>query len=74
MQAVLTDLPVLLLLLLFQPQGPESEFHSLDVGRPLPAIFLDGPFGAPTQAWNDYEVVTLIGAGIGITPMSSVLR
>lgn len=40
----------------------------------LPAVFLDGPFGAPTQAWKEYEVVTLIGAGIGVTPMASVLR
>lgn len=40
----------------------------------LPDMFLDGPFGAPTQAWGDYGVVTLIGAGIGVTPMASILR
>lgn len=37
-------------------------------------MFLDGPFGAPIQAWGDNGVVTLIGAGIGITPMASILR
>lgn len=54
-------------------QVPESEFEQ-GIGTRKPPIVLDGPFGAPTQAWNDYEVVTLIGAGIGVTPMSSVLR
>jgi NAD(P)H-flavin reductase len=53
-------------------QGSSS--GSLTEHSSLPDLFLDGPFGAPTQAWGDYGVVTLIGAGIGVTPMASVLR
>jgi len=37
-------------------------------------VYVDGPFGAPTQAYMSYEVIMLVGAGIGITPFASVLR
>ena len=36
-------------------------------------ISVDGPFGAPAQDHTDYEVMILIGAGIGVTPLASVL-
>ena len=42
---------------------------------PLPYSFrLDGPWGAPTQDFTDFDAVVLLGAGIGVTPMVSVLR
>ncbi|ORX74543.1 hypothetical protein DL89DRAFT_254365 [Linderina pennispora] len=40
----------------------------------LPRILVDGPYGAPTQQVFDYECVVLIGGGIGVTPMASVLK
>ncbi|KAJ1987400.1 hypothetical protein GGI25_000774 [Coemansia spiralis] len=40
----------------------------------LPTIMIDGPYGAPTQQVFDYEHVVLIAGGIGVTPMSSVLK
>lgn len=39
-----------------------------------PRLRIDGPFGTPTQAYLDYKVVVMIGAGIGITPFASILR
>ncbi|KAK9863556.1 hypothetical protein WJX84_007627 [Apatococcus fuscideae] len=39
-----------------------------------PKISLDGPFGAPGQHYRHYEVLLLVGSGVGITPFSSVLR
>lgn len=37
-------------------------------------LFMDGPFGSTHQDWYKYETVVLIGAGIGVTPNSSVLK
>jgi respiratory burst oxidase len=38
-----------------------------------PLVLLDGPYNAPALHWEDYEVVVLVGAGIGVTPFASVL-
>lgn len=40
----------------------------------IPKILIDSPYGAPTQNYKDYEVVLLIGLGIGATPMISVVK
>lgn len=40
----------------------------------MPRVYVDGPYGAPCQNFEDYEVVICVGAGIGQTPFSSVLR
>jgi len=40
----------------------------------MPRIWLDGPYGAPSQRYDDYEVLVLVAAGIGVTPMASILR
>ncbi len=40
----------------------------------LPRILIDGPYGAATQEVFKYKVVVCIGAGIGQTPFSSVLK
>ncbi|KAJ2330759.1 hypothetical protein GGI00_003557 [Coemansia sp. RSA 2681] len=43
------------------------------VGK-LPTIMVDGPYGAPTQHVFDYSTILLVAGGIGVTPMSSVLK
>eukprot|EP00873_Tetraselmis_striata_P001740 jgi/Tetstr1/422004/TSEL_012868.t1 len=41
---------------------------------PFPKVYVDGPFGAPAQNWQEYKTVVMVGAGIGVTPCASVLR
>ncbi|VVB00211.1 unnamed protein product [Arabis nemorensis] len=40
----------------------------------LPKIMIDGPYGAPAQDYKKYEVVLLVGLGIGATPMISIIK
>ncbi|KAL1559026.1 respiratory burst oxidase protein C-like [Salvia divinorum] len=37
-------------------------------------VLIDGPYGAPTQDYKCYDVVLLVGLGIGATPMISVVK
>jgi NADPH oxidase len=37
-------------------------------------ICIDGPHSAPTQHMGEYSQVMIIGAGIGVTPVSSTLK
>ncbi|KAK9815408.1 hypothetical protein WJX72_003195 [[Myrmecia] bisecta] len=51
--------------------------HVVDMpaaASPLPSICLDGPFGAPAQHHERYQVLLMIGSGIGLTPMGSFMR
>ena len=36
--------------------------------------FIDGPYGTGTREVFDTEHAVLIGAGIGVTPMASILQ
>ena len=40
----------------------------------FPKILIDGPYGAPAQDYKKYEVVLLVGLGIGATPMVSIVK
>ncbi|KAJ3089858.1 hypothetical protein HK102_005315 [Quaeritorhiza haematococci] len=40
----------------------------------LPTLRIDGPFGAPAEDVFKYKSAVLIGAGIGVTPMASLLK
>ncbi|KAF9686089.1 hypothetical protein SADUNF_Sadunf03G0122000 [Salix dunnii] len=40
----------------------------------FPKILVDGPFGAPAQDYKKYDVVLLVGLGIGATPMISIVK
>ena len=40
----------------------------------LPAVRIDGPYGAPAEDVFDSEAVVLVGAGIGVTPLASILK
>lgn len=35
---------------------------------------IDGPYGAPAQDYKKYDVVLLVGLGIGATPMVSIVK
>jgi len=64
----------------FRPLGPGSwtrKVHDLLESKGIkdaPVIKLEGPIGASSQGFLDYSVVVLVGAGIGVTPMVSVLK
>lgn len=47
---------------------------SLSQGQEMPAIRIDGPYGAPAEDVFDNEIAVLIGTGIGVTPWASVLK
>ncbi|XP_047341180.1 respiratory burst oxidase homolog protein C-like [Impatiens glandulifera] len=40
----------------------------------IPKVKIDGPYGAPAQDYKKYDVVLLVGLGIGATPMISILK
>jgi NADPH oxidase len=55
--------------------GTRGDFVELDANAgPLPAVRIDGPYGAPAEDVFDVEVAVLIGAGIGVTPFASILK
>ena len=39
-----------------------------------PNLYVDGPFGEAHQDYSSYEVVILVGGGIGVTPFASILK
>lgn len=41
------------------------------IGRVLPRVMVDGPFGSASEDFLKYEAVLLVGAGIGVTPFAS---
>ncbi|XP_021761499.1 respiratory burst oxidase homolog protein A-like isoform X1 [Chenopodium quinoa] len=51
-------------------------FHQAMMSKPFdyPKVYIDGPYGAASQDHVKYEVVVLIGLGIGATPFISVLK
>ncbi|KAA1100223.1 hypothetical protein PGT21_031946 [Puccinia graminis f. sp. tritici] len=53
-----------------------GEFHDITTirSRDLPLVRIDGPYGSPAQDVFKCEVAILIGAGIGVTPFSSILK
>ena len=40
----------------------------------FPRVLIDGPYGAEAQDYKKYEVVLLVGLGIGATPMISIVK
>lgn len=39
-----------------------------------PKLYIDGPYGAPAQDYLKYDVLLLVGLGIGATPFISILK
>ncbi|XP_055832354.1 respiratory burst oxidase homolog protein D isoform X1 [Solanum dulcamara] len=46
----------------------------LQVNINYPKVLIDGPYGAPAQDYKKYEVLLLVGLGIGATPMISIVK
>ncbi|KAG5515403.1 hypothetical protein RHGRI_036454 [Rhododendron griersonianum] len=40
----------------------------------FPKILIKGPYGAPAQNFKKYDILLLVGLGIGATPMISILK
>ncbi|XP_054803102.1 respiratory burst oxidase homolog protein B-like [Prosopis cineraria] len=40
----------------------------------MPRLLIDGPYGAPAQDYKNYDVLLLVGLGIGATPLISILK
>ncbi|KAL7275586.1 hypothetical protein RUND412_001464 [Rhizina undulata] len=43
-------------------------------GKQMPALRIDGPYGAPAEDVFDNEIAVLVGTGIGVTPWASILK
>ncbi|EXB94755.1 Respiratory burst oxidase-like protein E [Morus notabilis] len=60
------------------PSSVIGRAHFTQVGIPYqrsqPKLFVDGPYGAPAQDYQNYDVLLLVGLGIGATPFISILR
>ncbi|XP_028763556.1 respiratory burst oxidase homolog protein A-like isoform X1 [Neltuma alba] len=46
----------------------------LSRGHSCPTLYIDGPYGAAAQDYVKYDIVVLIGLGIGATPFISILK
>ncbi|XP_042466950.1 putative respiratory burst oxidase homolog protein H isoform X1 [Zingiber officinale] len=47
---------------------------SKDTSFRFPKVYIDGPYGAPAQSYKKYDILLLIGLGIGATPFISILK
>lgn len=47
---------------------------ALQNGQQMPAIQIDGPYGAPAEDVFENEIAVLIGTGIGVTPWAAILK
>ena len=56
----------------WQRGGPDV--FAMEIGGRAVELFCDGPYGAATEDVFGYEVMILVGAGIGVTPFASVLK
>ncbi|KAF8654822.1 hypothetical protein HU200_061456 [Digitaria exilis] len=53
----------------------ENNGHETAMTNPnWPKVRIDGPYGAPAQDYKQYDVVLLVGMGIGATPMISIIK
>ncbi|KAL2544260.1 Respiratory burst oxidase-like protein F [Forsythia ovata] len=58
------------------PMGGKSGLLRADetTKKSLPKLLIDGPYGAPAQDYQKYDVLLLVGLGIGATPFISILK
>lgn len=55
-------------------RGDFVELDPNSMTRPMPAIRIDGPYGAPAEDVFNSDVAILVGGGIGVTPFASILK
>ncbi|XP_017218212.1 respiratory burst oxidase homolog protein C [Daucus carota subsp. sativus] len=51
-----------------------AEFIKGTNNTPNVKVSIDGPYGAPAQDYKSYDLLLLIGSGIGATPMISIVK
>ncbi|KAH9308904.1 hypothetical protein KI387_036815, partial [Taxus chinensis] len=58
------------------PAGDKSGLLRADetTKKSLPKLLIDGPYGAPAQDYRKYDILLLVGLGIGATPFISILK
>ncbi|TYJ35013.1 hypothetical protein E1A91_A05G207400v1 [Gossypium mustelinum] len=56
------------------PAGKSGLLRAEGTNTSFPKILIDGPYGAPAQDYKKYDVVLLVGLGIGATPMISIVK
>jgi len=60
---------------LYDSVDPSGMYEvALQNGQEMPAIRIDGPYGAPAEDVFDNEIAILIGTGIGVTPWAAILK
>ncbi|KAK9841472.1 hypothetical protein WJX74_006501 [Apatococcus lobatus] len=57
-----------------QQQQPGESCPRMSAEHMGMEVIMDGPYGAPTQDHKHFRNLLLVGAGIGLTPMVSVLK
>ncbi|XP_023648448.2 NADPH oxidase 4 isoform X1 [Paramormyrops kingsleyae] len=60
-------------LLLAEPEVG-AEILPVALQRRYPRVYVDGPFGSPSEDVFNYEVSVCVAGGIGVTPFASVLQ
>ncbi|KAK8605022.1 hypothetical protein V6N13_082481 [Hibiscus sabdariffa] len=56
------------------PKASDS-MEDFDTDPPIfPTIFIKGPYGAPAQDYMKFDILLLIGLGIGATPFISIIK
>ncbi|KQJ86446.2 respiratory burst oxidase homolog protein B-like [Brachypodium distachyon] len=51
-----------------------ADFMSMEHHARFPRLLIDGPYGAPAQDYRKYDVLLLVGLGIGATPLISIVK
>ncbi|KAJ8768781.1 hypothetical protein K2173_023685 [Erythroxylum novogranatense] len=51
-----------------------SDSNYEEVQATFPRILIKGPFGAPAQNYKKYDILLLVGLGIGATPFISIIK
>ncbi|XP_062908907.1 NADPH oxidase 4 isoform X1 [Mobula hypostoma] len=60
--------------LLLSETNMDAEILPILQQRNYPKLYIDGPFGSPSEEVFNYEVSLCVAGGIGVTPFASVLN